>query len=187
MIWNDHSGLAGKHALLSPSKHYWSEYTDEQLIHFFEVANAAQKGTEDHAFASLCIQRKQRLPKSKNTLSIYVNDAIGYRLDPEICVYYSDNCFGWSDAIGFDEKENTLRVHDLKTGQMPASMQQLRIYAALYCLEYKRKPEDIHIVLRIYQNNEYREEIPDAMDIRHLMNAIIHSDRLIEKQKAKGR
>ena len=172
--------------MLSPSKGYWCEYTDEQLLHFLEVAEAAQRGTEDHAFACLCVKRKQRLPKSKNTLTLYVNDAIGFRLDPEICVHYSDNCSGWSDSIGFDETEKILRVFDLKTGQIPADWRQLRIYSALYCLEYKKKPEDIQIELRIYQNGEFRQEFPDPKDIRTIMNRIIHADRLIEKRKAKG-
>lgn len=186
MIWNDHSNLTGKHAVLGPSKGYWSEYEDEQLLHFFDVAEAAQKGTEDHAFACLCIKRRQRLPKSKNTLTLYVNDAIGFRLDPEICLYYSDNCFGWSDAIGYDSKENVLRVFDLKTGQNPADMRQLKIYAALYCLEYKKKPEELGMELRIYQGGEFRSEYPDPKDIRRLMNVIIHADRIAEKRKAKG-
>lgn len=36
-----------------------------------------------------------------------------------------------------------LRIHDLKTGISPVHMDQLLIYAALFCLEYKIKPGSI--------------------------------------------
>ena len=96
-----------------------------------------------------CIMLNQKLPKSKQTLNMYVNDAIGFKMTPEQILYYSDNCFGTADAILF--RNNFLRIHDLKTGKIPAHMEQLEIYAALFCLEYKVKPADIEMELRIYQ------------------------------------
>ena len=94
---------------------------------------------------------------------MYVNDAIGYRMTPEQPLYYSDNCFGTADAIQF--KNNVLRIHDYKSGIIPAKMEQLKIYAALFCLEYKVKPGAIRIELRIYQNDDVVEEIATAEDI----------------------
>ena len=186
MNWNDHSNLRGKHALLSPSKHYWSDYDEDQLHHFIDISDAAERGTKDHEFAALCIDRRQRLPKSRNTLTMYVNDAIGFRMDPEVCLYFSDNCYGWTDAIVYDDRTQCLRIFDLKTGAQPASMKQLEIYAALYCLEYKKRPEEMRTILRIYQSADVNEEEADPKDIRHLMNVIIRDDRIIEKRKAKG-
>ena len=50
------------------------------------------------------------------------------KMTPEQILYYSDNCFGTADAILF--RNNFLRIHDLKTGKIPAHMEQLEIYAS---------------------------------------------------------
>ena len=123
----------------------------------------------------------QKLPKSKKTLNMYVNDAIGYRMTPEQVLYYSDNCFGTADSISF--KDNLLRIHDLKTGVTPAHMEQLEIYAALFCLEYKIKPADIDIELRIYQSDDILVFNPTVEDIVPIMDKIITSDKIISKIK----
>ena len=91
----------------------------------------------------------------------------------------SDNCFGTADAILF--RNNFLRIHDLKTGKIPAHMEQLEIYAALFCLEYKVKPGDIEMELRIYQNNEILYHNPTAEDIVPIMDRIITFDKVIKK------
>lgn len=75
----------------------------------------------------------QKLPRLNKTLNAYVNDAIGYKMIPEQILFYSDNCFGTADAIVF--RNGLLRIHDLKTGVIPAHMEQLEVYAALFCLE----------------------------------------------------
>ena len=112
----------------------------------------------------------------------YVNDAIGYGMSPERVLYFSDNAFGTTDAISF--KNNILRIHDLKTGVTPAHMEQLEIYAAFFCLEYQKNPEDIMIILRLYQNNEVIEEIPEPGVIRSIMAKIILFDkRILDIQK----
>ena len=74
-----------------------------------------------------------------------------------------------------------LRIHDLKTGVTPAHMEQLEIYAALFCLEYKMKPENIDMELRLYQNNEVLVHVPHPEDIRIIMERIIEFDNLINK------
>lgn len=126
----------------------------------------------------------QKLPKSQKTLNMYVNDAIGFKMKPEQVLYYSDNCFGTADAIVF--RNNLLRIHDLKTGVTRAHMEQLEIYAALFCLEYNKKPSDIDMELRIYQNNEILVHNPTVEDILPIMDKIITFDKLIDRMKMEG-
>jgi hypothetical protein len=73
-----------------------------------------------------------------------------------------------------------LRIHDLKTGTRPVHIEQLEIYAALFCLEYKVKPADIKIELRIYQNDEILVHEPEAEEIIVIMNKIIHLNKILE-------
>ena len=74
-----------------------------------------------------------------------------------------------------------LRIHDLKTGKVPAHFEQLMIYAALFCLEYDFKPSDIEMELRIYQSNEVLFMVPDISDIVPIMDRIITADKIISK------
>lgn len=113
---------------------------------------------------------------------MFVNDAIGYKMQSEVVLFYSPNAFGTADAISFHK--NVLRIHDLKTGVTPASFVQLEIYAALFCLEYRVKPTDIEISLRIYQNDEVIEHFPPAEDIINIMGKITAADKIIESIKA---
>lgn len=179
MIFNKHSNLAGKHSFLSASKYHWINYDEEKLISAFRSSLAAEKGTILHDFARRCIELGQKLPKSKKTLNAFVNDAIGYKMEPEQILYYSDNAFGTADAISF--KDNFLRIHDLKTGTTPANMNQLLVYTAYFCLEYKYKPSDIQCELRIYQNDEVIVYTPAVDEIVPIMDKIIYFDKLINK------
>lgn len=123
MNWRDHSRLTGKHALLGASNYHWLNYDADRLTNAVLNYQAKERGTRLHAFAAECIDLKQKLPKNKKTLNTYVNDAIGFRMDTEQVLYYSDNCFGTADAISFND--GFLRIHDLKTGAVPAHMEQL--------------------------------------------------------------
>ncbi len=181
MNWNKHYQQEGKHALLGASKYYWLNYDEEKIENFYKSSLAVQKGTELHEFAAKCIKLGQKLPKSKKTLNSYVNDAIGYMMTPEQVLYYSDNCFGTADAISF--RDNLLRIHDLKTGISPTHMEQLMIYAALFCLEYEVNPNTINIELRIYQNDEVNIFEPDSNDIIEITKKIISFNRVINKLK----
>ena len=96
---------------------------------------------------------------------------------PEQTLYFSDNCFGTADSISF--RHGTLRIHDLKTGETPAHMEQLEIYAALFCLEYDIDPSDIDIILRIYQSNEITELEADSNILLPIMDKIIVFDKII--------
>lgn len=179
MNFNKHYNLEGQHALLGASKYTWINYDSEKLEAWYRSQLAAQRGTETHAFAAACIHRGQRLPKTQKTLNMYVNDSIANRMVPEQILYFSENCFGTADAISF--RNNTLRIHDLKTGVGPVHMEQLEIYEALFCLEYKVKPTDIQSELRIYQNDDVQVLEPDADTIFGIMDKIRLFDRMITK------
>ena len=112
---------------------------------------------------------------------MYINDAIGFKMDTEVVLFYSENFFGTADAICF--KDNFLRIHDLKTGKTPVHMEQLMTYAALFCLEYKVKPAEIEMELRIYQNDEVIFHNPEPEEINDIIDKIVHLDNLIAKYK----
>ncbi len=179
MNFNVRSTLAvQQHALLSPSNYHWVNYDEDKMDRVYFTAMAAKRGTELHAFAHEAIRLGIKLPAVKKTLNLYVNDAIGYRMVPEQILYYSDNCYGTADGITF--RRNRLRIHDLKNGVNEASVKQLEVYAALFCLEYRFKPLDIEIELRIYQNDEVRIYEPDPDSIFHIMDKIVTFDKRIK-------
>lgn len=179
MNFNRHSNLEGQHAFLGASKYHWINYDEEKVAQLYSNFLATQKGTVLHEFAAQCITLRQKLPKSQKTLNMYVNDAIGFKMTPEQVLYYSDNCFGTADSIAF--RNDFLRIHDLKTGQIPAHMEQLEIYAALFCLEYNVKPGNIGMELRIYQHDDILVFNPTAEDIVPIMDKIISFDKVINK------
>ena len=185
MIFNSHSNLEGRHAFLGASKYYWLNYSEEKLVESWRNDIAKERGTELHDFAARCIKLNQRLPRSNQTLNLYVNDAIGYKMTPEQPLYFSENCFGTADAISF--RKDFLRIHDLKTGTIPAHIEQLDIYTALFCLEYHVKPADIQIELRIYQNNEVLVDTPDPEDILEVMEKIKTFDKILRDIQMKER
>lgn len=184
MNFNNHSQLEGLHAFLSPSKYHWINYDNDKLISTFSRYQASVRGTQLHDLACQCIRLGVKLPKSRKSLNMYVNDAIGYKMQTEQVLYYSDNCFGTVDSISF--RNNLLRIHDLKTGESPASINQLLVYAALFCLEYKIKPVDIEIELRIYQADEALIHIPEPEEIFNIMDKIINFDKKIEEIRIGG-
>lgn len=184
MIFNQHSGLAGKHAFLSPSNYHWLGYNDQKLEARFFAAMSAKRGTDLHALAHECIRLGVKLSKSNQAMSTYVNDALGYKMVCEQTLFYSENCFGTADTISF--RRNLLRIHDLKTGIVATSEKQLEVYAALFCLEYGYTPFDIEMELRIYQRDEIRVYKPIAEGILFIMEKIIEFDQQIETIKEAG-
>lgn len=181
MIFNQHSELAGKHAFLSPSSYHWLNYDDQKLMARFVAARAAMRGTDLHAFAHEAIRLGVKLSRSNQSMSTYVNDALAYGMVTEQVLYYSDNCFGTADTIGF--RRGKLRIHDLKTGISPTSEKQLEVYAALFCLEYGVNPFEIDAELRIYQRDEIRVFEPPPELIVSIMDKIVDSDHKIEMIK----
>lgn len=181
MNFNKHSSVEGLHAFLGASTYHWINYDPEKLEERYRTHLATLKGTELHEFAATCINLRQKLEHKPLTLNMYVNDAIGFKMQTEQVLYYSENCFGTADAICF--RNNVLRIHDLKTGVTPAHMEQLMIYAALFCLEYNKKPSELKFILRIYQNDDIVEFEPTVEHIAPIMDKIVTFDKLLNKIK----
>ena len=177
--FNVHRNFEGLHAPFSASQSAWLRYDDEKAREVGISRRATEQGTLLHAWAKSTIDLGIKQPNTKKTIYAYVNDAIGYRMKTEVVLLYSNRFFGTADAISF--RNNFLRIHDLKTGRTAVKMEQLRVYAALFCLEYKVKPGDIGIELRIYQNDDVQCEIPEVDEIAHIMDRIVHLDKLLEK------
>jgi hypothetical protein len=184
MIFIQHSNLNGLHAPFSASQSSWLRYDDEKLINSFNNKKAAEMGTRLHAWAKETIDLGIKQPRSKKTIYAYVNDAIGFKMDTEVVLYYSDYFFGTADTISFRKGpngRNILRIHDLKTGFTPVKMEQPMIYAALFCLEYKVRPCDIDIELRIYQNDECLIHNPSPDEIQEIMDIIVRHNKILEE------
>lgn len=208
MIFDTHKELRGKHATLTPSQPHWLRYSEDQLFQKYVSMYSQSMGTSLHELAETLIKNSLKLKKGdkltvishllndgipRNVIDIdriypnfmaYVNDAVGFKLTPEQILYYSPYCFGTADAISF--RNNFLRIHDLKTGTNPAKMEQLMVYAALFCLEYKVKPGEIEIELRIYQNGEIVHHEPTAEDILPVMDCIVQNSRILERIHEEG-
>ena len=180
MNFVEHSNLEGLHAPFSASQSSWLRYDDEKAISVFRKKKAKEIGTRLHAWAAETIDLGIKQPRSKKTICSYVNDVIGFKMSTEVVLFYSKYFFGTADAISF--RNNMLRIHDLKTGES-GHMEQLMVYAALFCLEYKIKPGEIDIELRLYKNDEVIVHNPTAEDILPIMDKIIHLNKILESQE----
>lgn len=179
MIFTKHSNLEGLHAPFGASQSAWLRYDDEKILATYNNMKAKEMGTRLHAWAKETIDLGIKQPRSKKTIYAYVNDAIGYKMDTEVVLFYSPRFFGTADSICF--RNGTLRIHDLKTGVTKVHMEQLMIYAALFCLEYKIKPSDIEMELRIYQSDEVIYHNPTAESISSIMDRIVYLDKMLER------
>ena len=182
MIFVKHSNLEGLHAPFPASQSSWLRYDDDKAMEVYLNKKASVMGTRLHAWAKDTIDLRIKQPRSKKTLYAYVNDAIGFKMDTEVVLFYSERFFGTADAISF--RDNFLRIHDLKTGKtgkIEDHMGQLEIYAALFCLEYRIKPGDIQMELRVYKNDEVLVHNPTAEDIVPIMDKIVHLNKLFER------
>lgn len=179
MLFNRHTNLAGLHAPFSPSQSSWLRYDEEKATDVYLNRKAAEMGTRLHQWAKDTIDLGIKQPRSRKTLYAYVNDAIGFKMDTEVVLFYSERFFGTADTISF--VNGILRIHDLKTGKRPVDKEQVEIYAALFCLEYRVKPGDIEMELRIYQNDDVDIWNPSVDKIAHIMDHIIWLDKLLQK------
>lgn len=205
MDWHRHSAIEGQHAFLGASKYHWINYDSDKLFERFSSSYIPTIGTILHSLAKSLIDKKVKLTKADKKVVLlrllengvprsvinmdfiyenlmnYVNDCIGFGMDTEVTLMYSEYAFGTADAINF--RDDVLRIHDLKTGAAMAHIEQLYIYAALFCLEYRKKPGEIKIYLSIYQDGEVFEEDPDVEVIAQIMDKIITFDKAIRKFK----
>ena len=207
MNWNEHKALEGTHAFLGASQFRWINWDDETLTKRFMSHFSTDIGTIIHALASECIKRKIRLSEydinliemelAKNNiprtaydpkaillnLIPFVNDSIDWLMDSEILLFYSYYAYGTADAIGYDEKEKVLRINDYKSGSIEAHIEQLKLYAAYFCLEYHKDPAKMkRIELRIYQNYQVIECVltPETQDISKFMTIVQEQSRKTE-------
>ena len=183
MVFNRHTNLEGLHAPFGASRSSWLRYNDDKVLQTYQNMRAAEIGTRLHEWAKSTIDLGIKQPRSKKTIYAYVNDAIGFKMETEVVLFYSERFFGTADAISF--RNNFLRIHDLKTGTTPVHIEQLEIYAALFCLEYRVKPSSIKIELRIYQNDEILVHEPTPEDIINIMDKIVHLNKLLENYEGR--
>ena len=183
MVFNRHPNYEGLHAPFGASRSSWLRYNDEKAVQVYQNIRAAEMGTRLHEWAKSTIDLGIKQPRSKKTIYAYVNDAIGFKMDTEVVLFYSEKFFGTADAISF--RNNFLRIHDLKSGVTPVHIEQLEIYAALFCLEYKVKPSSIKIELRIYQNDEILVHEPTPEDIINIMDKIVRLNKILENYEGR--
>lgn len=209
---NTHPELIGKHAFLGASKHAWLNYDDEKLRAAYINSFSAQIGTLVHEYSKKRIERRIPIENDKGeqtallmhlldgdipmqaiqldvlffNMMPYVNDAIGYKMTPEVLLYYSDYAFGWADTISYSR--NLLRIHDLKTGLGPVSMDQLMVYAGFFYLQHKKEAnlQKSRTELRIYQNQEVVVHTPTNHEISGIMDKIIHGDMVVDNLIVEG-
>ena len=214
MNFNKHYDKVGKHAVLSPSSWRWINDDADSLVQRICSQYATTVGDILHSLACRHIKYLIKVNKydKKNmvlellsngipsmvvdmldidsifeTFMIYVNDGIGFKMSPEVVLYYSDNFFGTTDSIAYNENTRFLRIHDFKSGVTPAHIEQLEIYAALFCLEYRIKPAELgDMELRIYQRSEVLCHTPEPEDILEIANKIIEYDKFINRIRMEG-
>lgn len=182
--WNPNNRHFKKdaHALFGASNYHWINYSIIKMMDIKSSDKAKKLGTELHELAASLIKHRILLPDAEITLNMYVNDSIMLSLRPEQQLYFSEFFFGTADAIGI--MEDTLYIHDLKTGKTPANMKQLYVYTAFFMLEYGLKPKNFKdIILRIYQSNKIVEEHPKNDIIVPIMDKILVADELLQKLK----
>lgn len=202
----------GSHALISPSRHILKpNYSTAQFENYISSTYATRIGTSIHELAAQLISAQIKVNKTEahkmitlklindkiprrvfdasnyvDTFVPYVKDAIGFEMQPEKILKYSRWAYGTTDAIRYNESKHYLRVHDLKTGKIPATLDQLVAYAALFFLEYKIKPGEVTTEIRIYQNGEIISGFPTTTDILPVMDQIVMLNDYFEKNYGEG-
>ena len=210
MQFNKHFQLEGKHARLSASSWRWVNDDIDSLTARLRGQYSTDIGTILHNVAYKHIKHRIKMNKYDkkhvmlellsngipgfiidtldmdaifDNLMTYVNDGVGFKMSPEVVLCYSDNFFGTTDSIVYNERDRFLRIHDYKSGTTPAHMEQLLIYTALFCLEYKLKPSDFDTELRIYQNNNVLFHNPASDEIAPIIDKIVTFDNYLIKVK----
>lgn len=208
-IFNRHPEIQeGQHAFFAPSKKLLSrdKLTEEQIFKLIRSKYKAAIGTELHALAARLIEEKQPITKAGtralifdtlyqahipraliqpdeylDTLILYVKDAIGFDMTPEVPIVYNyPISYGTADAIRYNPVKHELRIHDLKTGEGPTSVDQLIEYAAYFFLEYHLKPADCNVTLSIYQYGDVQTWYPTASDILPIMDRAVTLTKYVE-------
>lgn len=209
MIFNEHLEIPdGAHALFGASQHAWVRYSEEKALDKYYKTFVPSMGTVLHAYAALRIENRTKMNfHEKNAvltellksgipseiinidtimanLVPYVNDSIGFHLQPEVRLKFSDIFFGTADAINYFDRKKLLRIHDYKSGEIIASMEQLEVYAALFFMEYNYiNVRDTDIELRIYQNGEIMVGHPEKSKIVEIMEQMKRIEKIINSRE----
>lgn len=93
MIFNNHHNLEGLHAPFGASRSSWLRYSDDKIIETYINMQANELGTRLHEWAKNTIDLGIKQPRSKKTLYSYVNDAIGFKMNTEVVLFYSERFF----------------------------------------------------------------------------------------------
>ena len=93
MRFNNHDNMEGFHAPFGASKSSWLRYDDERAIEYFKNIRAAEVGTRLHEWDKETIDLGLKQPRSKKTIYAYVNDAIGFKMETEVVLVYSERFF----------------------------------------------------------------------------------------------
>ncbi len=93
MIFNNHNNLEGLHAPFGASKSSWLRYDDQKVLDVYSNMRAAEIGTRLHEWAKQTIDLGIKQPRSKKTIYSYVNDCIGFKMNTEVVLFYSERFF----------------------------------------------------------------------------------------------
>lgn len=141
---------------------------------------AALEGIEQHRYAAICIEEGIVQDDETTTVGLYINQCIQYKMSSEVVLFYSPNAFGTVDAIAY--RYRLLRISDLKTGVTRVSVNQLLVYAALFCLEYEVDPFSMRgIELRIYKDGKVMMFEADPYQVREIMDKIVKFDGVLNQ------
>jgi len=88
MRFNNHSKLTGSHAFLSPSNYHWVNYDEHKIDASIFASFSARRGSELHDLAQKAIKLGVKFPDTEETINRYVNDCIGFRMTPELILFY---------------------------------------------------------------------------------------------------
>lgn len=182
------------HATFSPSDKTWLNYDREKIRQRVVAARAVQRGTELHELAEHCIRMKTPLDPSNGVISTYVRDCIEYDMNTEVQMMYSEDIGGTADALHYDQAANRLYVFDLKTGDRKTSINQVIIYAALWCLTNYHNALSMTFDLRIYSkthpqrlvSGEEDDEVLVAQRVYDVCEQIIYVQSIIDETIREG-
>lgn len=150
--------------------------------HIYEKYMMETSKLYDSRVGSIFLDHLRYLPgEAYLSVKMFVCDSIGFRMESEQKLSVSKVIEGTADAVRFYPKDNLLRISDLKTGSRPAKIEQVFIYAALYCYENKLDPLKTNFEARIYQNGEIYIEQPTGEEIKSLLNTILHINEVVSK------
>ena len=167
----------GNYGISNASQYYFSKKSSDLSLEEAIMLAGIPKSPNNYNPVS---NKEKCIERAKIVAKLMLEEQ--YITNEEYNSFYSDKFFGTADAISF--RDNMLRIHDLKTGKVgnpDSHIEQLEIYAALFCLEYRVKPHEIDMELRVYKNDEVVCHIPKPEDISDIMNKIVELNKLLEK------